>query len=337
MPLTDTVELAKEMQDRAPYLPGGASSMQRFLQSGFDVNVLRNNATLRKQEWEQLDEAVVEEAEQNMPGMADLLAPGRGLVYPLRNIGVTISQYERVTAMDRAKVAMSVRTQGDMDSVTWDLQSVPVPVFYQEFDVDLRHLEASRLMGQPLDTTKAQAATRVVTEELERALFSGVASINVGGNTVYGYLTHPDRNTIASPSQPWATSTNIYPSVVGMMTALMADRQRGPYVLYVSETQYPQALAQEGVDKFSNILTRIKELPDLTLGVKRTFALPDHTAVMVNLNRTVVDLAVAQNIATIQWEERGGWVVKFIVFAVMVPRIKSDVALRSGVVVHTAV
>lgn len=331
MPLTDTVELAREMQDRAPYLPGGASSMQRFLQSGFNVNALRNNATLRKQEWEQLDTAVVTEAEQNMPGMGDLLGRPE-LIHPLRNIGVTISQYEKVTAMDRARVAMSVRTQGDMDSVTWDLASVPVPVFYQEFDVDLRHLEASRLMGTPLDTAKAQAATRVVTEELERALFSGVASIVVGGNTVYGYLTHPDRNTIAGST--WNTTTNIYPSVVNMIGALFADRMRGPYMLYVSDTQYIQTLTQEGVDKFSNIRTRVLELPGLQ-GMKPTFALPAGTAVLVELNKLVVDVAVAQNIATVQWEERGGWVVKFIVFAVMAPRVKSDVALRSGVVVTT--
>jgi hypothetical protein len=51
----------------------------------------------------------------------------------------------------------------------------------------------------------------------------------------------------------------------------------------------------------------------------------------------VIDLAIAQDMVNIEWETKGGWVMWHKVFAVMVPRVKSDYDGRSGIVNITGI
>lgn len=308
---------------------------QQFLKSGLNVNVFRTLATLDYDEWKQIDTAVITEARQRMSIVTDLTS--RGLVHPLRNVGVMMSQYSRVNSKDRPRVAMSMRSTADRQRLEYDQVQVPIPVIFDEFDIDLRQLQASRNGGEGLDVSNARESALVVSEEIERMVVSGASNIVVSGNVVYGLLTHPNRNTIAT-SADWGTPANIYPSVIAMIAAAKSDRMHGPWALYLHTDQYVQALSQEGVDRFSNILSRLEEIPGLGVGaIKTSDAVPAGTGILVQLNSNTIDLAIAQNITTIQWEERGGWITNFIVFAVMAPRVKAGSDLRSGVVVHTGI
>jgi len=49
------------------------------------------------------------------------------------------------------------------------------------------------------------------------------------------------------------------------------------------------------------------------------------------MDRSVIDLAVASDLMTIQWESGSGWTNHFQVFASWAPRIKSDFNNRSGI------
>jgi hypothetical protein len=68
----------------------------------------------------------------------------------------------------------------------------------------------------------------------------------------------------------------------------------------------------------------------LASGVTTTVA--DHSVLLVQMTRDVVDLAIAQDINTTSWQMYGGMVERFKVWACWVPRIKSDFDGRSGVV-----
>lgn len=309
------------------------SNAARWLESGMDPEVLRTNAVLNYDEWKQIDDAVIMEARTRLAITTDLMS--RGLVHRLRNIGVMMSQYSRTNAKERARVSMSVETNADRQRIEYDQIQVPIPIISDEFRFDLRQLLAGRNQGEAIDTANARESSIVVSEEIERMVVSGASNIVVGGSTIYGLLTHPNRNTI-STSVDWGTPANIYDSVVAMISALVGDRKYGPYVLYVSDTQYLQMLAKEGVERFSNVLERVRVIPGIQ-DVKPTFALPDGTAVLVELSALNIDMAIAQEPATVQWEERGGMVVNFMVYAVMAPRVKATYGLRSGIVVHTGV
>ena len=129
----------------------------------------------------------------------------------------------------RAQVSMKASTDAEQSRVLFDLQSVPIPVIFSEFQLDIRLLESSRRLGDALDVVEAEATARVVGEELEHILFNGNTTA-MGGMPIYGYRTHPSRNTAAGAT--WNTATNIYPNILTMVGALSADHVPGPYILY---------------------------------------------------------------------------------------------------------
>jgi len=66
-------------------------------------------------------------------------------------------------------------------------------------------------------------------------------------------------------------------------------------------------------------------------GITVVDRLEDANVIMVQLTRDVVDLAIAQDITTVQWQEMGGMQEKFKVMAVWVPRFKSDFDGKCGI------
>jgi len=122
-----------------------------FLASGLNINSLRTNTLLRKDEWELLDERVVEIAANTLRGIADLQAAG--LTVPLGGLGVLVSQYETVSDMTDASVNMAAEVDDEEDRINYNLVGVPVPIISKSFRIDIRSLAASRQHGGLLDTT----------------------------------------------------------------------------------------------------------------------------------------------------------------------------------------
>lgn len=303
-----------------------------FLANGLKTSALRTNDLLRKQEWEQLDTAVVGIARQRLNGIADLR--NMGLVHQLGGLGTLISQYEQSGDMSAADIGMEPRAPGEKDSQTFTLKSVPVPIIYKEFQIGIRRLEASRRLGETIDVTQAQTAARLVRDGLETILFNG-ASVQVDGNPIYGYTTHPNRNPYSGSD--WGTITNIYTDVIGMIDAAEADNMFGPYILYVAKTQFGQMRAVYTDGSGQTAMQRVKtQLPQIT-DVKPGDVLAAGSATLVQMTSDVVDLAVAEDIQTVQWETRGGMELNFMVLAAMAPRPKSDADGRSGVVHATGI
>lgn len=168
-------------------------------------------------------------------------------------------------------------------------------------------------------------------------LISG-STVVAGGYPIYGYLTFPDRTVVATAAD-WGTVALIYPSVLEMVAAEVADFHYGPYMLYVNPTQYAESAQLVGAGAPGVTAQQLIESHPQILALKQDFAVTDGTAIMVDMSAIgqSVDLAIAQDIGTIQWEERGGMVTQFLVFSAQVPRIKSDIEGRSGIVIHTGI
>ena len=183
------------------------SVAEKLLASNMNPSSLRTNAVLRKDEWEQLDTAVVEVARERLNAVGDLVS--RGLTYEVGNgMGTTIVQHETVSEMTRAQVTMDGVTRGDNDRVTFSLVSTPLPVIHHDFQISARVLAASRQSGSPLDTTQVEEATRQVAETTEDLLVNGVESgdsktLGFGSSaaTIYGYTDRPNRNTYSTWSR----------------------------------------------------------------------------------------------------------------------------------------
>lgn len=311
----------------------------RLLSSGFKTSALRTNTVLRKEEWLQYDTTVVEVARQRLRGVADLI--NAGLTYNLTNaLGTMVVQWESMSDMNPAEVSMAAVTQGQNDRVVFTPSTLPIPIIHKDFMINVRALEASRRLGEPLDTTQAAIAARKVSEKIEEMLFLG-GSITAGGGTVYGYLTAPNHNT-GSLSGNWAvastTGEEIVLDVLAMMQSSNNDHMYGPYILYVPNDYFNRLGDDYKAASDRTILERLLALPGIQ-DVRSAEQLPGGATgkvVLVQMTRDVIDLVNGMEPTPIMWETNGGLTLNFKVMAIMVPRIKSDYLGQSGITVYTA-
>jgi hypothetical protein len=307
---------------------------------GKPAKMRANAGLLQYDEWKDIDRTVIAAAVQRMTGIADLRAAG--LEYNLGSIGQTVSLWDRQSDMTPADVSMDGITKGEKDRVAYVPQFVPVPMIHKEFHVNLRHLEASRVHGASIDTTQAEIAGRLVAEKSESILFLGDSSIQqtdaaLGAGIVYGYTTHPDRNQV-DMDNAWNTlsgeqNNEILVDVMAMQAASRNARHHGPWVLYIPAA-YEGKLDEDYKGAASSdtrtVRQRILALEGIT-AIKVADFLTGNNVVLISLQKDVVDLAVAQDVTTVQWSNNGGMSEEYKVFAVWVPRLKSDFDGRSGI------
>jgi len=294
---------------------------------------LRTLDTLRKDEWIQLDEALVEEGKIRLRAVADLMAAGLVINVP-NSMGKTVLQWEKVTDMNPAETSLSgiVRTEDDRQE--FELASLPLPITHKDFNINLRTLVASRTRGEALDTTQARTAGRLVAEQIEAMTFLGGKTF--GGNTIYGLLNHPDRNTVDfGTNGVWdgasKTGENILADVLSMFAAAEADRFYGPYWLYVPSNFSLKLEEDFKANSDKTIRQRLLEI-DRLVKIGTCDQLTADNVILVQATQDVFALVEGEPLQTVQWDIEGGFQIKFKAFTIQVPLIRSDAQGRSGVV-----
>lgn len=315
--------------------PGGVpmgSVAHRLLANGLNINALRTNDVLRKEEWLLFDRTVIEIARPILVGVGDLMS--RNLTVPIANaMGITVVQHETVSDMGPAETTMSGLSDPVRDRVKFEQVNVPLPITHKDFHLSLRNLESGRRLGTPLDTTMAAVAARRVADQLEGMLFNGV-SITAGGGTIYGYLNHPNRNTgsvTAGWGLPATTGENILADILAMIDKAVADNMYGPYVLYVTNAAFINMLKDFKANSDKSVIQRIMEIPQIA-AVRPTASLTGNNVVMIQMSSDVVDWLDGMQPTTVMWETHGGMLINFKILAIGAPRIKADQESRSGVV-----
>jgi len=298
-----------------------------------NVNALRTNDLLRKDEWQALDTAVVEVQRQRLNGIADL--QNRGLTRNLGGLGVLIDQYEQMSDMGGADVDMSGEAEGDEDTVAYNLANVPIPIVHKGYRINKRRLEASRKLGQAIDTTQAEVASRKVRDKSEDILFRGASGIVVNGNSLYGYTNHPQRVT-GSVTAAWTDESNreILADVESMLSDADAKFFFGPFLLYVPTSYWSVLRSDYKSYSERTYLERLRQYSEIA-DVKPADVLPADNIVMVQMTRDVVDLAIGQSVTNVEWMSKGNMVSHYKVMAAWAPRIKSDYNGSCGVVHYT--
>jgi uncharacterized linocin/CFP29 family protein len=316
---------------------GGVQAMRPFInrngeariQINAEQTLVANDATLRYDEWKDLDRTVLSVTTDRLAGVADLI--GRGLVHNLGSLGSIISQWQKSSDMTPANFSMSGTTPGEKDRLTFDTDSVPVPIVHKDFSVNIRHLEASRRNGESIDTMQTAVAARKVAEASEDMLFSGEA-ITVEGGTIYGYLNYPNRNTMDNGT-PWTSITDnqdIIDQVSAGLQMLRNDHFYGPYTIYIPGAYEAKLDEDFRANDNRTVKQRILALSGVA-GITVVDRLEADTVVIVQLTNDVVDMAIAQQPTTLQWQSQGPLVEEFKVMACWVPRLKSDFENNCGI------
>ncbi|MCD6361466.1 MAG: encapsulin [Armatimonadetes bacterium] len=302
-----------------------------------------NAATLRRDEWKQLDDAVLKVSEVRLSGVQDLI--DNGLVYNLGNaMGTTVLEWHDISNAMEAELTMDGVSRGRGDRPTYQTNYLPIPIIHVDYEINARVLEASRKLGNPLDTTAAERAARKVAEKLESMLFTDTTyswgtKDDRSRNTIYSYLNHPDINTVTLTAQ-WdasgKTGEQILADVLKMKQASIDAKHYGPWMLYVP-TGYETVLDEDydSTTPGTTIRERILKIGGIK-GVKVIDMLPAHHVLLVQITSDVVRLVRGMPIQNVEWQTEGKFVTKYKVMTIQVPQIRSDQEGNSGIVLLAA-
>jgi uncharacterized linocin/CFP29 family protein len=300
-------------------------------------DVLRTNDTLSHEEWKYFDNVVLDEHLIRLVGVADLINAGLTKNVP-NALGQTVYAYEKVTFMGEAEVTLDgrARTPNDRQEVT-GLNQLPLPITHKDFNLNLRTLAASRQKGESLDTMQVRTAARVVAEMAEKMLFQGGRTF--GGLTIPGYTTFADRNTgDFEGSKDWSDSSKTGESymkdVTTALTALAADRQFGPFVIYVptdAGIQIENDYVITGATSTPRTIRQRLEAVEQIAAIRVADQLPSTNVVFVQMTEDNVVWVQGEPAQTVQWDEAGGFELNFKVWQIAVPLIRSDAQGRSGI------
>lgn len=295
----------------------------KLLQSGFNVNSLRNNTVLRNRDWIEVDRALVEIARQRLVGIADLQAAG--LTYPIANaLGITRVEWEDVSDFGDAQMNMSGVEEDTNERVKFSLQALPLPIIHKGFNINIRALMASRNSGQPLDTTQVTLAGKIVAEKVESILFAGGGTFG-SGQTIYGFSTFTPAYTSAL-TYNWALGTTTGEhrvlDLITIITALQASPNfsYGPYMVYMPHAWYMLLSEDYKANGDRTMLERLMLVTGVK-GIRPSHNLTDHM-VVVQYTRDVIDLVEGLQPTIVSWDSHGGMVAHFKIMTIMVPRFK---------------
>lgn len=319
-------------QQGVPTLLGSGDVPTRLITHGLSPASLRHNAVLQKDEWLLFDTAVVEEAKIRLVAVADLMNANQTFNLP-NAMGTTVLQWEDMEDMTAATRSMDGITRGNLDRLEFNSNQMPIHITHKDFRLNLRHLEASRKNGTPLDATHARVASRIVSESLEDALFNGTG-LTWDNGTVYGYTNHPNRNTgtISDWGASGTSGNTILTNLLSMVSALEGDRMYGPYQVYVpggSSGVWTNLQEDFKANSDRSTIERLRAVAGI-LDIKPCDQLADGNVVMVQMTPDVVELVDGEEITNVQWDTDGGFQINFKVMAIQVHRLKKDAAGRMG-------
>lgn len=312
-------------------LAASGSVAARLLNSGMRTNALRTLATLRKEEWIELDNAIIEAAKPRLTGVADL--ERLGLTFNMKNgLGSTVLEYEDLGEMTPAELNMDGVTRGRNDRVEYTLKYLPLPLAHKSFFINIRVLAASRMRGDPLDTTQAEQASRTVADLWEDMLFNGCNSFAFGGGIIYGYCDHPQRIGYVL-AKPWtaATGTEILADVRAMKQASINRMQYGPWILYIP-TEYETVLDDDfKAESDKPVRQRIKEISGIS-DIKVADHLTAGNVVLAQMRRETVRWVKGMKLTNVEWQTEGNMIFNHKVMGIGVPQIRADQNGNCGIV-----
>jgi uncharacterized linocin/CFP29 family protein len=322
-----------------PYLGNDGRSYITVIQNGKPeaVPLLNTTATLRKDDWKILDEAIVKAAKPRLRAVADIRAAG--LTYTIPNgMGKTVLETETASDISDAVVSMDGLRESTSDRPHFELSNLPLPIIHKDFNYSLRQIAASRNGGSPLDTTTAELAGRKVAEMAEKLLLGVQTGITYGGGTIYGLTNYTNRQTkvMTLPTAGGWTAATTLAEVLSMKYLSQAAYHYGPWMLYCSPA-WDQYMDNDYVTTApqNTLRTRLK-LIDGIQDVRTLDYLTGYTILLVQMTSDTVREVIGMDISTVQWESKGGMQVNFKVMAIMVPQVRCDQDSNCGIIHGTA-
>jgi uncharacterized linocin/CFP29 family protein len=245
--------------------------------------LMRDEAPLSSEEWEQLDDLVVKTAKKKLVGrrLVEVFGPvGVGLQT------ISVDRYNVSGACLHTGTAVSCGDdghdcQGDCDVIeVAEREILQLPFIHKDFVLRWRDIATNRQFGLPMDFGPAAAAAAVVSRKEDEMILGGLLG-QAGTNVALG-----DSDQAGS----------LFQSIVDATSVLAEAGFFGPYALATSPGLYAKMHRplQGGMGMLA-----IKQIRELAGGgVYQTPALTGDQAIMISQGRQNLDLVVAQDLST---------------------------------------
>jgi hypothetical protein len=300
--------------------------------------VINAAATMRYDEWRQLDTAVLKAARGRLRFVADLRAGGLQFTIP-NGLAKTVLSSEKSTDPGSASVSMDGLRKGQNDRQEYAMENLPLPLIHSDFSFSARQIMVSRESATPLDTAAAEAAARRVAEVAEQMCLGNWAGgdFAFGGGTIYGATTFPQRITklLTLPTlSAWVPKTTLN-EVLAMKQASISQLHFGPWILYAA-TNWDQYLDNDYILTGGNVATqtlreRLKAIDGIQ-DVRALDFLTGYQMLLVQQSSDVIREIVGLDFTTVQWPEEGGLKMNYKVMAILVPQLRADINGNTGIV-----
>lgn len=315
----------------------GQSRILRVNADGKVRSIVTNSTSLlRPDEWQEIDNAVVDTARAETRVWADLRSRG---AYNVRGgMGTTELLTQTVGNMTPARMSMDGLADSENDAVEFDLKTIPLPFIHKQFRIPLRLLETSRKNGTALDTIQVREAASVCVDLLEQLTLGVIDPYAYGGNAVYGYRNFPQRLTysLTAPTSGSWTPRTLVQQLVAMKKLSTDAFHRGPWRIYVGPDWAPY-IDDDYTSTYGGVTLRQRLLQTEGFSSIRTSEyLPDYDIIMVMEDPKVARAVTAMDWTTLQWEEKAGLALNFMILGIMLPQLRADQNGQTGLV-HGAV
>lgn len=336
--------------------PGGVEIANMLLEHNFDHNALRPwkemdgrsyfalnkegkletfiynaPATLRKDEWKMIDDAVVEAVYTTPTRMFNDLRSSSSVIRIPNAMGKTVLEYEQMSDIGPATTSMDGVRESDMERPEFQLAGMPIPIIHKDFQFTARQIAVSRNDGSPLDSSMARLAARKVMEEVEKYT-AGSQTYKYATYNIYGYTNFPQRMTQSITAPTSANHATTISEVLSMRKKLVDKGYTGPFVVYHSVNWDLYLDEDYSATKGENTLRQRLLAIGGIAAIRPSYYLSGNALVMVQLTPDVAQAVVGMDVTTLQWPSKGGQLLNWKVMAILWPRLKADINGVSGIV-----
>ena len=177
-------------------------------------------------------------------------------------VGDIVNFYPQISDSGEVHVSMDGRSEGLADQANVKYVGTPVPVFDSYARMGWRQMETIRKSGGGLDIDTIANHQRKVAEKLEDVVLNGMPNIVVGGNTIYGLRTFPQRSTDTTGlTLKSSTGAQWLAAFEKLINALIGDNAFGRVTVFLNYGDYVYASINEFTAGYpKTILQRLQEI-----------------------------------------------------------------------------
>jgi len=231
--------------------------------------LMRDNAPLTKEQWNNLDEMVVKVAKNKLVG--------RRVVNTYGPLGGGIQSIE----LDKIKFS----DDGESIEVA-ERKYIPLPLIYKDFVITWRDIENAKQLNRPFDNSLVAAAASGLCRMEDEIIFNG-------SKAQEGIMNASERLIVKKSN--WDEGDNPYIDVAKAIEKLIKSDSYEPYALVTSTDLYVKMQRiQEGTGL--TILSRVKELVEGR--VYQSPVIEQGKAVVLAIGPQNVDLVIGEDIVT---------------------------------------